>query len=94
MNFPCPGDENTEIPFQDIRNVRDFFVIEIIQQKIVDNQLATIVRCPFCGNKSCMTELEVQIMHRIIHNGETYYNDLTKQVIDIALQGYSEFKNK
>lgn len=94
MNFPCPGDEKTEIPFQDIRNAKDFFVIEIIQQKIVDNQLATIVRCPFCGNKSCMTEQEVQIMHRIIHNGETYYNDLTKQVIDIALQGYSEFKNK
>lgn len=46
---------------------------------------------PVCGNKSRMTEQEIQIMHRIIHSGKTYYNDLTKQVIDIALQGYSEF---
>lgn len=91
VNFPCPGDEKTAIPFQDLQNVKRAFVVEIVQQKIVDNQLATIARCPFCGNKSRMTEQEIQIMHRIIHSGKTYYNDLTKQVIDIALQGYSEF---
>lgn len=91
MNFPCPGDEKIVMPFQDLQNVKRYFVIEIVQQKIVDNQLTTVVRCPFCGNKSRMTEREIQTMHRIIHSGETYYNELTKQVIDIALQGYSEF---
>lgn len=91
MNFPCPGNEKAEMPFQDLKNVKGYLVLEIVQQKIVDNQLTTIARCPFCGNKSRMTEQEIQIMHRIIHSGETYYNDLTKQVIDIALQGYSKF---
>lgn len=91
MNIPCPGDEKTEIPFQDLQNVKRYFIVEIVQQKIVDNQLTTIVRCPFCGNKSQMTERGIQTMHRIIHSGETYYDELTKQVIDIALQGYSEF---
>lgn len=90
FKFPCPGDEKTELVFQDLQNVKGHFIIEIVQQKIVDNQLVTIARCPFCNNKSRMTEQEIQIMHRIIHSRETYYNDLTKQVIDIALRGYSE----
>lgn len=90
INFPCPGDEKTEIPFQDLQNVKGYFVIEIVQQKIINNQLVTIARCPFCGNKSQMTKREIQIMHRIIYSGKTYYDDLTKQVIDIALQGYSD----
>lgn len=90
FKFPCPGDEKTELVFQDLQNVKGYFVIEIVQQKIIDNQLVTIARCPFCNNKSRMTEQEIQIMHRIIHSRETYYNDLTKQVIDIALRGYSE----
>lgn len=39
-----------------------------------------------------MTEQEIQIIHLgIIHSGTTYYNDLTKQVIDIALEGYTKF---
>ena len=90
MNFPCPGDKKTEMPFQDLQNVKGYFIIEIVQQKIIDNQLVTIARCPFCGNKSQMTKQEIQIMHRIIYSGKTYYDDLPKQVIDIALQGYSD----
>lgn len=91
MNLPCPGDEKIDAQYQDLQNVQGYFVIEVVQQRIVDNQLTTIAQCPFCRNKSRMTQQEIEIMHRIIHGKEGYYNDLTKQVIYIALQGYSKF---
>ena len=92
--LPCPADEIAEFKFNDWNGIHKNLIVEIVQQRIVNNQLVTIVRCPFCKQLSRMSEEEITLMHRIIHSEVNPYDDFTKQVIDVALAGYTKFTTK
>ena len=92
--IPCPADKTIEFKFNDWNGIHKNLIVEIVQQRIVNNQLVTIVRCPFCKQLSRMSEEEITLMHRIIHSEVNPYDDFTKQVIDVALAGYTKFTTK
>ena len=92
--IPCPADKTIEFKYNDWNDIHKNLIVEIVQQRIVNNQLVTIVRCPFCKQLSRMSEEEITLMHRIIHTEENRYDDLTKQVIEVALAGYTKFNTE
>lgn len=70
----------------------DYFIFELVQQKLVEDQLQTVVRCPFCHAKSrWRKELMEQVAAVILDPENTWTDEETEENIKIALKGYSKF---
>ena len=91
LNTPCPADENGKLEFNDYSNIRGNLILEIVQQKIVETRLTTLVRCPFCGAVCRLSEDEITTLYNIVHDENLHYDDMTKQVVSIAKAGYTRF---
>lgn len=91
LQIPCPAteEESGEVEYFDYHGIRKHLIFEFVQQTIVGNQLTTIVRCPFCNLRSVLAKEEVELIHHIVFTQTNRYDDLTKQIVDIALAGYN-----
>lgn len=89
----CPAEPARDYQVASYDNIDDYFIFEIVQQKVVGQELQTIVRCPFCKAKTrLLKELIELIADVILDHGNTWADEETKENIRIALRGYTDFE--
>ena len=92
IKIPCPqseaGKASTDITPRH-NKPKETLCFEVTQQKIKDNNLVTICRCPFCYELSPMSYSEIYLISGFIEKSpKGLYSDLQRDVIKIALAGY------
>lgn len=91
VQFDCPQSETgKKSPYIFTRNIdpKEIFSVLVTQQKIIENRLHTICRCPFCGSSSRMTEDEIFLMLEHVKTHPDRFQEMQIQVLQIALDGY------
>lgn len=95
--IPCVQSEEFTIKKYDWSDTANYTIFEIEQQKPVKNEngnfeLFTIVRCPYCSEKSRISKEEILSIQKYVHENKSNFSELQKQIIDIAVDGYREFE--
>lgn len=95
--IPCVQSEEFAIKKYDWSDTANYTIFEIKQQKPVKNEngnfeLITIVRCPYCSEKSRISKEEILSIQRYVQENKVKFSDLQQQIIEIAAAGYREFK--
>lgn len=95
--IPCVQSEEFTIKKYYWDDTANYTIFEIKQQKPVKNEngnfeLITIVRCPYCLEKSRISKEEILSIQRYVQENKVKFSDLQQQIIEIAAAGYREFK--
>lgn len=87
--IPCPQKDDGITPIFDWDHIKNVHMFEIVQQKQVDGQLQTVIRCPYCGELCRLSLPEIsKIVEYMRSSPQGYFTDFQKEVIEIALKGY------
>lgn len=95
--IPCVQSKEFTMTKYDWDDTANYTIFEIEQQKPVKNEngnfeLITIVRCPYCSEKSRISKEEILSIQRYVQENKVKFSDLQQQIIEIAAAGYREFK--
>ena len=95
--IPCIQSEEFTMKKYDWSDTANYTIFEIEQQKPVKNEngnfeLITIVRCPYCSEKSRLSKEEISSIQKYVQDNKGNFSDLQQQIIEIAADGYREFK--
>lgn len=87
--IPCPQKGEGIVPIFDWEKISGVHMFEIVQQKQVEGELQTVVRCPYCG-ELCRLSLEeiANIVQYVRSSPKGHFTDLQKDIIEITFKGY------
>lgn len=85
FRLPCIQSADFPVIKFDWDKTSEKVIFEIVQQKQVDGQLWTIVRCPYCGELSRIDAKEAIAIHEyVVQKG----NDMQKKIVERMISGY------
>lgn len=90
FNLPCiTGNDFPEnIKRCDWNNSNEQTIFEVIMQKPVDNQLQTVVRCPYCGEMCRLSKEEVLEIVSWVQPRRHGYDPETRKIVYLMIKGY------
>jgi hypothetical protein len=97
LGFRTPCIQTPEFPFKtfDWSNSKQYVIFEVVQQKPTFNEegqfeLATVVRCPYCGDKSRLSFEECINLLKVAqaHKKKGIFSESQRSIIALMIRGY------
>lgn len=82
FRVPCVQSDKFPVEKFDWDKTSERVIFEVVQQKQVDGQLWTIVRCPYCGELSRIDAKEAVAIHEyVMQNGTNEQKEIIKRML-------------
>jgi len=89
INIPCPA----AAPLPYIRDwgnqIEKHTTFEVVAQKIVESEVQTVVRCPYCEEMCRLDGGEAKALHQYSKDHPKLFDKLQKEVIEELIKGYN-----